>query len=240
MPRKKPPLRYATPQVPLNEKQFHYVASELCGTVLVEASEVTPAFAEEARVDYWRLTGTCGLTPTPDGWGLLHCTVLDKARGRRRRITLATEDLTYHRSFFAACRAKNRTTSTDLAMVRYPYWRWGWPGPAGQSGSWPGGNSIVWRPTYRDAAFQPGDPDDRHLHGVLCTSGSEPRHVYLDFRAGSSRKYGKWLIFTDGPFPGFSVVIVPDANIELLVPPEAEVLPGWPVPPPEGPCSRCD
>lgn len=238
MPRKKRPPRYTTSQALRDEKQLKYVTADLRDARILEESEIPPDFSQKGHASYRDYTGKCGLTPTPEGWGLLHCTVHDKKHGRRRRISLATDDLTYHRAFAAAARTEIRTAPIDLALARYPYRRWGWPGPPGQSGSWPGGDSIVWRPTCLDAAPRPDDPDDRHLHGLQCSDVSEPRHVSVEFKVG--RRRGKWLMLPDGPVPGSSMVMCPDVRVQLLIPPGAAVLPGWPVPPPAGPCPRCD
>lgn len=206
------------------EKWVRYVSTILTEPRIEESSEISPDAALGMRCDYAEFCGNASLIPVPHGWGLLHCTVRDK-RGRRARVTLATEDLTYHRVYIQAALYTDRRADLDLALARYPYLRSGWPGPARQGGSWTFGEPIPWRPTYRQAC--PDMPHFKGLPGVRVAASGEVRVAYAVF--AKSAASARWTMLDDEPIQTHSKIILPSCGAEFHVPAGTGVLPGWPL-----------
>jgi hypothetical protein len=223
MTRKKRKSRYSSPENLIKEKRVQYVSAELKEPEIKEFSEISPDTARELRITYEQFCSDSGLIPTPLGWGLLHCTVLDK-RGRRKRVTLVTDDLTYHRIFVEAAPYRNPGESMELARARYPFMRTGWPGPSRQGGSWPDSSPIPWMPAYRDACPDPAIGN--HLHGVQATASGIVRAICAVFAKGPSGT--KWIMLDDEPIQAHSKILIPESGVEFYVPPGVGVMPGWP------------
>ncbi|MFJ9481461.1 hypothetical protein ACIRRI_41835 [Streptomyces mirabilis] len=217
------PTPYRSPLVPQTGRCVPYLSADLKEVEMKEHSELSHAMARKIEITYEDYCGQASVIPTPLGWGILHCTVWDK-RGRRRRVTLATDDLTYHRAFVAAASYENRTEDIELAVARYPFMRAGWPGPARQRGSWPSDGPIPWRAAYRDAC--PEMKLGNHLHGLQVTATGITRSIRAEFAEGLSG--AKWTTLDDDPFTEYSKVFISEFGTEFYVPPGVAVMPGWP------------
>ncbi len=232
MTRKRSKAGYSSPRNPVWEKRGLYMNSALKETDLKEYSEVSPSTARDAGTTYDQFCGASSLIPTPLGWGLLHCTVRDK-RGRRARVTLATDDLTYHRTFVEAATSPNRGVGLELAVARYSYMRAGWPGPLRQGGSWPGGGPIPWNATYRDAC--PELIAAHHLYGLQVAPSGVVRAIRVELAKGSNG--AKWIMLDDEPIQAPSMIQIPDSSTSFYVPSGIAVMPGWPFRADPTPCS---
>ncbi len=218
---------------PAWENRVRYMSALIVEPEIRENSEISPDTADSIGEDYRIFCGNAGLIPIRDGWGLLHLTVRDK-RGRRARATLATSDLTYHRIFVEAATHENRNTQLQLATVRYPYMRTGWPGPHGQGGSWTYGQPAPWSPLYRDAV--PDIDEDVHAHGVQIATTGLIREACICLTESSSDAL--WTILDTTPLEEFSKILAPDGDMEFYVPQSCGIMPGWPVESLSSPC-RC-
>ncbi|MEU9237119.1 hypothetical protein [Streptomyces subrutilus] len=232
MTKKKRRARYDSPGDSIAEKKLRYMSAELREPRMVESSEISPDTARDAKVEYEIFCLSAGLSATPLGWGLLHCTVRDK-RGRRKRMTLASDDLTYHRMFVEAASRRDRGEAMELAVARYPYMRPGWPGPPRQGGSWPGGDPVPWLPTYLAAI--PAEDDGNHLHGLQATGPDTYREVGVFFARGPGG--AKWIMIDDEPMQSASRIICPDSGVDFYVPAGVGVMPGWPFHVEPDPCA---
>ncbi|HYN96664.1 MAG TPA: hypothetical protein VES42_22715 [Pilimelia sp.] len=224
--------RYASPADYSTEKRITNTSAILIEPKLEEYSEIS---ADAMGADYGAACLGASLIPVQNGWGLFHCTVLDK-RKRRARATLATQDPTYHRAFVAAASYPDRGVELDIALARYPYMRRGWPGPSRQGGSWINGESIPWRSTYRDAAPQPG-MEVGHLHGVQATLSGAMREVYAALCV--SPRGSHWTILDDEPVREISKLVFPDSGVEVYFPAGVAVMPGWVLPSAPNKCDSC-
>ncbi|WP_406500218.1 hypothetical protein OG936_37720 [Streptomyces sp. NBC_00846] len=242
MAKKKRTPRYSSPNAPTWEKRVQYISSELRELKLKEFSELSPDAAREmerihkVKLGYKGACGLAALAPEVNGWGLIHCTIRDK-RGRRARMTLATNDLTYHHAFTAAAGYEN-PERVELAVARYPFKRPGWPGPIGQGGSWPSGDPVPWRATYRNAS--PDVSNTRHLHGGQVSGSGATREICAAFVKGPSG--AKFTMIDDAPVHEYSKVVFPESAIDFFLPAGVSVIPGWPSPSAPGPCplSGCE
>lgn len=222
--------RYASPADYSTEKRITNMSAILIESKLEEYSEIS---ADAMGADYDAICLGASLIPVQNGWGLFHCTVRDK-RKRRARITLATQDLTYHRAFVAAASYPNRGVELEMALARYPYMRRGWPGPSNQGGSWINGDPIPWRPTYRDAAPEPGEVG--HLHGVQVSSSGAIRVVYAALCVSPGGSH--WTMLDDEPVREASKLVFPDSGVEAYFPAGVAVMPGWVLASPRK-CNSC-
>lgn len=223
MAKKKRKSPYSSPENPVKEKRIQYMSADLRETEIKEFSEVSPATAREFEGTYEQLCGALSLIPTPHGWGLLHCTVRDR-RGRRKRVTLATDDLTYHRAFAEAGSQSSRKEYVELAVARYPFMRAGWPGPPRQSGSWLNGRLIPWQAAYRSACPDPTTSD--HFHAVQVTASGVGRGICTVFSKSPSGV--KWIMLDDEPMQAESNILILESEVNFYFPSGAAVMPGWP------------
>jgi hypothetical protein len=231
MTKRKRNSRYSTPGNSAREKQIQYMSLDLADPQIMESSEISPDTARESGVPYEQFCDGASLIPTPLGWGLLHCTVRDK-RGRRKRATLATYDLTYHRAFVAAASRVEGGDPIELAVARYPFMRDGWPGPPRQRGSWPGGGPIPWRPAFRDAC--PEFIYSHHVHGVQVTEAGKRREICALFSKG--RSGAKWTMLDDEVIQTKSMIAIPEPELVFYAPSGVAVMPGWPISSDPEPC----
>lgn len=203
------------------------ISAELRDPRLKEHSELSPDSSAEIGTDYFSWCSSAGLAPTPDGWGLLHGTFLSK-RGRRARVTFATDDLTFHRTFVAASEMRP-SMGIQADPRRYPFTRNGWPGPARQGGSWVDTPVSPWRPTFREAS--PTVNTKNHVHGLQLLNG-RAREVCVVFCR--SRSGDRWIILDVHPAESQTMIIL-ESGDEFFMPPRTAVIPGWnlkSVPPP--------
>lgn len=240
MTKKKRNSRFNSPSPATREKRVRYLSSDLRDPKIKEFSEVSIYSTREMQsirvCTYAEWCEYATLTPSVKEWGLLHCTVRDK-RGRRARMTLATNDLTYHRAYTAAANYEN-TEAVELAVTRYPFKRPGWPGPVRQGGSWPLGEAIPWMPTYRDAG--PDVSEARHLHGIQATADGAVREICVIFAKSSTGV--EWTMIDDDPTRERSKVVIPETEVEFYLPAGVAVVPGWPLASEPSPCTiaGCD
>lgn len=240
MTKKKRNSRFKSPNPAAQEKRVRYLSSDLRDPKIKEFSEVSSYSTREMQsirvCSYVELCEYAALAPSVKEWGLLHCTVRDK-RGRRARMTLATNDLTYHRAYVAAANYEN-TEAVELAVMRYPFKRPGWPGPVRQGGSWPLGEAIPWMPTYRDAG--PDVSEARHLHGIQATEDGAVREICVIFAKSSTGV--EWTMIDDDPTRERSKVVIPEPEVEFYLPAGVAVVPGWPLASEPSPCpiTGCD
>jgi hypothetical protein len=222
---------------PIAEKFVPFVSSELRDSLILEHAEMSRETSAKIGVDYLEWCGSASLIPSPNGWGFLHCTRRDR-RGRRARYTLATEDLSYHRTLDEA--ASLRSGLPRLAVARYPYWRAGWPGPPRQGGSWQDGSTIPWSPTYKQAIPRLRESD--HEHGLQLTKGNPAAQICAAFALGdrvtATSREARWTYPDDGPLPVPSRLLLPGSKIEFLIPAAVGIMPGWPFAEVPNPCTR--
>lgn len=232
MTKKKHQSRYSIPPNANREKFVDQVSVNLNGGRMIEVSEVSPESMLRVGVEYGQACMNSGLSPNPEGWGLLHCEALD-GRNRFRRVTLATPDLTYHRAFSEVALRRNRGHGVQLALRRYPFHRLGWPGPAHQGGSWKDSEGTSWKPSYRDACPEVVDLD--HFHAIQATAHEAFREICVVFAQGSSG--AKWTMLDDEPIDVHAQIAIPEHGIVFSFPPGISVAPGWPIRDLPSPCS---
>ncbi|MFD9720635.1 hypothetical protein [Streptomyces sp. NPDC059076] len=232
MTRKKRQSRYSIPPNATQEKFVDQVSVNLLGLRMIESSEVSPESMRSEGVAYEHACMLAGLTPNPEGWGLLHCEALD-GRNRFRRVTLATPDLTYHRTFHEVASRKNRGHGIELAFQRYPFHRLGWPGPTHQGGSWKTSEGVSWNPSYRGACPEIAYLD--HFHAIQATTHDAFREICVVFAQGNSG--AKWTMLDDEPINVHAQIAILEHGIFFSFPPGISVAPGWPIRDIPSPCS---
>lgn len=186
-----------------------------------EYSELDPATARKTDQRYEAWCARATLAPAPGGWGFLHCTV--QGPRRRRRVTLATADLSYHRTVLEAAAVED----VEPSWSRYTYFCKGWPGVLNWSGNWSsGGVPIPWEPTHRDAC-----PETlaSHVHCVRFQPEREPDDVCLDFTESVTGV--RWTEINNGPVHSPSQVVEPRSDgFNLGFSRGVALIPGWPTP----------
>ncbi|MZD19234.1 MULTISPECIES: hypothetical protein [Streptomyces] len=206
----------------LERKARFPVSIDINKLVPREHSEVTRAFAARGGLSYPAFCARQALAPSPDEWGLLHCT----AGPEQTRVTLATSDMSYHRLLIRAVNGPRHPADTSLPSSwssRYGYGRYGWPDD--------------WDPD------SPGDP----IPWVSCEEGGRQQvgraHAFLFSHMGpqvvevsflETPRGSRWSVLNVDRFSlpagyGDLFVIDPDqARIDWIAARGVAVYPGWP------------
>lgn len=201
-----------------------HLSVELVDVHAREYSEMCPERAQDMDTSYESFCANASLAPSPTGWGFLHCKVRD-GRGRTRRLTLATNDLSYHRLLIEAL---PMDVNTEAHWNKYAYMRAGWPGPEKWRGNWDVNQlPIPWRPTQRNAC---PEEDTRHVHSMLIQAEAAPEVAYVIF--AESPGGHRWTML-DGEAPeSQALVVAPSSEDEFAfsfhLKAGVAVIPGWP------------
>ncbi|GAA4052050.1 hypothetical protein GCM10022233_23550 [Streptomyces shaanxiensis] len=201
-----------------------YLSTDLVDVRAHEYSDMCPERAQEAETIYETFCANSSLAPSQAGWGFLHCTVRDR-RGRRRRLTLTTNDLSYHRLVIDAIPFGIKT---EISWDKYAYMRAGWPGREKWRGNWHTGEvSFPWRPTQRDAC---PEETTSHVHSILFQEEVEPEAMRVIFSKSPS---GHCWTMLDTEAPSSRAMVMAPASenewaFRFGLRPGVAVVPGWP------------